>query len=256
MLKSNLKTLIKKLIHNNSILFQIYYSFIWHPKNDLEQFLNNYSKSMKNCLFFICIGANDGMTDDPYYKFIRRDKWQGILIEPQRSIFERLRKNYSKFKFNGLKFENVAIFEKNEIRKLYKVSFSNSRRASGISSFIKDDVMKVLEAGYAEKISREDNVNIPVNKEDWITTEDVVCITFNNLLSKYKITKIDLLAIDTEGYDYEIIRTIPFERIKPKVIIYEHTHFNEIVKNECSEFLKSLGYKLKITKSDTIAFLE
>jgi hypothetical protein len=61
--------------------------------------------------------------------------------------------------------------------------------------------------------------------------------------------------IDTEGYDFEIIKTIPFKYIKPSVIVYEHSHFNEEVKNECRDFLIKLGYRFIETETDTIAEL-
>lgn len=248
-----LRTRIRELIYSNRLLFSIYYEYVYRPKNEFEQFLDDFSKRYKNNLFFIQVGANDGKLNDPFYKFIRRDGWKGLLIEPQRTVFERLRINYSKFK--GLTFENVAISDKEEIKKLYKISFSDSRRASGISSFIKDDLKKILEAGYAETIASEENIVLPANKEEWITTEDVHCVRFSSLIVKHKVMKVDLLAIDTEGYDYEIIKTIPFDKLKPRVIIYEHSHLNEYDRIGCSNLLSNLGYKLKVTTSDTIANL-
>jgi len=242
---------IRKIIYSSNLLFNIYYNYIYQPNNEFEKFLDDLSRKYKNNLFFVQIGANDGMINDPFYKFIRRDKWHGLLIEPQRKVFEELKNNYSKYK--RLIFENVAITDKDEVKKLYKISFSDSRRATGISSFLLNDLQKIIDTGYAEIIAKEENIILPTNKEKWITTEDVQCLNLKSLLVKYKITKVDLLAIDTEGYDYEIIKTIPFNTLKPQVIIYEHTHFNESVKIECSNFLSNLGYKLKATTSDTIA---
>ncbi len=248
-----LKSKIRELIYNNDLFFRIYYKYIYKPKNELEKFLDNFSKNNIDNLFFIQVGANDGKMNDPFFKFIRRDNWNGLLIEPQRIIFERLRDNYSKFK--KVTFENVAISDKEEIKKIFKISFSNSRRASGVSSFIKDDLKRILDAGYAELIAKEENIILPKNKEDWITTEDVKCLNLNSLLLKHNITKVDLLVIDTEGYDYEIIKTIPFEILRPKVIIFEHSHLNDTDRPECSNLLLKLSYKLHHTISDTIAEL-
>lgn len=61
--------------------------------------------------------------------------------------------------------------------------------------------------------------------------------------------------IDAEGYDFEIIKTIPFEYIKPGVIVYEDSHFNDEIKIECQRFLKNLGYKTKPAEGNTIAEL-
>ena len=43
-----------------------------------------------------------------------------------------------------------------------------------------------------------------------IKEEIVECINFNDLVHQEKINKIDLLQIDTEGYDFEIIYSIDF----------------------------------------------
>ena len=40
-----------------------------------------------------------------------------------------------------------------------------------------------------------------------IIPERVPCISLKGLLAKYCITQIDLLQIDTEGYDAEIIKS-------------------------------------------------
>ena len=169
--------------------------------------------------------------NDPIYKFIRRDRWGGILIEPQKIIFDLLSNNYKKQ--SNLFFENVAIDSTEGEKSLYKISFSNSSWAGGISSFIKNDIVKLIEAGYVERMAKDESIILPANKEEWICEEKVKVTTLKSLIPKYKVKKINLILIDTEGYDFEIIKTIPFEFIEPDVIIYEHSHFNETVKNEC-----------------------
>jgi len=66
--------------------------------------------------------------------------------------------------------------------------------------------------------------------------------------------KIDLLHIDTEGFDYEIIKSIDFTKIKPKIILYEHNHLSNEDKKECMEFLKSKKYSILIKIFDTLAY--
>lgn len=245
--------MLRRIVFKYDVLFNLYYRYFYKPKDVLSIFLDNLSDSKKGEIFFIQIGANDGQWNDPIYKFIRRDHWRGILIEPQKTIFERLRNNYKKQK--NLIFENVAIDSTEGEKSLFKISFSNSQWAGGISSFIKEDIQKLIEAGYIERMSKVESIALPPNKEDWIGEEKVKVQTLKNIIEKYQVKKIDLIMIDTEGYDFEIMKTIPFEFIKPGVIIYEHSHLNETVKTECSDFLIKLGYRLIQTGSDTIAEL-
>ena len=81
-------------------------------------------------------------------------------------------------------------------------------------------------------MKKSDAINLPVfydqigsfNKEvvlkhrnaipgfDALFMEDKVnAITFKQLVEKYAITALDLIHIDTEGYDYEILKMIDFK---------------------------------------------
>ncbi len=249
-----MRKLLKNLVYNNDLLFSLYFNKIYRPKDKVSAFLNEYSKSLKQDLVFIEIGANDGKWDDPIYKFVRRDHWKGILVEPQKIAFNRLKQNYSGLK--NLYFENVAIDKVSGKRILYKISFSNAPWASGISSFLKDDIIKLIDAGYIEKMARTDNLELPENKDNWISEELVEVDTIENLINKYSLNNIHLIMIDTEGYDFEIIKSIPFNILYPNVIIFENCHFSKELARECNEYLKCKGYDLEDDEYDTIALLK
>ena len=248
-----MKKLVRRIVFKYDILFNFYYRYLNRPKKELLLFLDKLSKKQRQKIFFIQIGANDGQWGDNIYKFVRRDKWSGILIEPQKEIFKRLLNTYSKRK--NLFFENVAIDSTEGERNLYKISFSNSQWASGISSFIKNDVQKLIDAGYIERMAQAESITLPTNRDEWIGVENVKIQTLGNIIEKYQIKKIDLVMIDAEGYDFEIIKTIPFENIKPGVIVYEHSHFDEQAKNESWDYLKKIGYRIIPTEGNTIAEL-
>lgn len=248
-----MKKLVKRIVFKYDVLFNFYYRYLDKPKKQLLLFLDNLSNTKRKKIFFIQIGANDGQWGDNIYKFVRRDKWSGILIEPQKEIFKRLLKTYNKRK--NLFFENVAIDSKEGERNLFKISFCNSQWASGISSFIKNDVQKLIDAGYVERMAMAESITLPADREKWIGVENVKVQTLRNIIDKYQVKKLDLIMIDAEGYDFEIIKTIPFENIKPGVIVYEHSHFDEDVKSESWNYLKKIGYRIIPTEGNTIAEL-
>ena len=248
-----MKKLIREIIFKFDLLFNFYYRYLDRPKKEISIYLNNLSEKKRRKIFFIQIGANDGQWGDNIYKFVRRDNWSGILIEPQREIFKRLLNNYKKRK--NLFFENIAIDSTSGERDLYKISFCNSQWASGISSFIKNDVQKLIDAGYIERMAFEESIKLPSDKREWIGVEKVKIETLSNIIAKYKVKNIDLIMIDAEGYDFEIIKTIPFEEIKPSVIVYEHSHFNEEVMYESWKYLNKHGYRTIPTNGNTIAEL-
>jgi hypothetical protein len=46
-------------------------------------------------------------------------------------------------------------------------------------------------------------------------------ISFETLLDRFKWSKLDLLQVDAEGFDAEIIKMFPFDRLKPAIIHFE-----------------------------------
>ncbi|MFC2135022.1 FkbM family methyltransferase, partial [Bacteroidota bacterium] len=140
------------------------------------------------------------------------------------------------------------------VKKFYKIGFTNARWAAGLSSFYRDNIELMINAGYIQRKAREDRISLPANKDNWIVEIEVKTETLKNIIRKHNLQKLDLIIIDAERYDYEIIKTIPFDLIKPNIIIYEHAGLNESTIIECNSFLRSYGYNLKITESDTIAY--
>lgn len=81
--------------------------------------------------------------------------------------------------------------------------------------------------------------------------EPVTCITFDMLLARHGLTRVDLLQIDAEGYDYEILRTIDFARVRPAVINYERVLLQHD-EPACRAMLTAAGYVLTDWGQDTL----
>ena len=191
--------------------------------------------------FFIQIGSNNGVSGDPIHPFIVNYRWRGILIEPVRYLYEKLLATYQNQK--GLFFENVAIDREQGVKNLYRIKGTGADHIAWyekLGSFNKDHLMK-----HRRKIPDFD---------ERLIEEKVACTTLKALLAKHKVTCIDLLHIDAEGYDYEILKTVPFHEIKPAMILYENKHLNPDDKLACRKLLKSHGYTL-IKGRDTFAYL-
>ena len=70
-----------------------------------------------------------------------------------------------------------------------------------------------------------------------------------NIIKKFKINKIDLLKIDTEGYELNVIKGFEENINLVKVIIFEH-HFDLMIKKHYSytdinKYLTNKGFHLK-----------
>lgn len=238
---------------NNHPLFIGHYKYLYFPKEgSLGYFLDLYSKHKNRKVTVLQVGANDGINHDPIHKFIKRDRWGGILLEPQREVFEQfLTKVYQKNP--NIKTVNAAMGHEDGFLTVYKVAFSNQRWATGLTSFSKEVMEENFESGYVFREAKLHGIAVPERKEDWITEEKVEMISMKTLLKKYPVGKIDLVQIDVEGFDFEIIKMIDFKELDPEIISYERTHFSEETVKECAAFLQSKGYALRNIGRNTLA---
>jgi len=61
------------------------------------------------------------------------------------------------------------------------------------------------------------------------------------LFDKYNVTDIDLLAVDTEGMDDTILKSIDYDKFNIKTIIFENLHIKD---QNIYSFLESCGYNI------------
>ena len=257
-IKSYIKSKTQKLrfslsAHNNP-LFLGYYTYFYKPKpGSLNEFLDVYSRSKKGDFYVIQIGANDGITHDPIHKFIKRDGWKGVLLEPQAYVFNHfLKKIYAKNA--GITPLCAAIGPEDGSMPLYKIGFSNMRWATGLASFQKENVEKAFSSGLVQAQCLKYQIQIPEASRR-IIAEDVSVVSPETLLNRYGINAIDLLQIDAEGFDYEVIKIFKIGQIKPKAIIFEHTHLSKHDSASCLGHLEENGYKVAHFGPNTLAML-
>ena len=248
------KKLVFKLAASDSFIYINFYKWFYKPSaGSLSEFIDNFSKNNIG-LQFIQIGANDGYNRDPFVKYIKRDKWRGILLEPQRYVFETfLKKLYENSKL--ITPLNYALDNKNGSRKIYRLAFSNARWATGLTSFDRSFLEDAIDRGHVAGHAKRSGVELPKEKKDYITEENIETITPQSLMSKVNMHIVDFLAIDTEGYDLEVIKLFDISTLKPRVIVYENMNLSDQDKAKAISLLEENNYKTKNIKKDTIAML-
>lgn len=194
---------------------------------------------------FIQIGANNGKRYDPINHLIVREKQKirGIAIEPVSEYFEELKVTYQDFP--QIKLIRTAIHNTETESTIYKIDpqMPNiEEHLKGMSSF---DINNLTKDGIETKD---------------IISEKVPSISFMQLIEQQNIKDLTLLQIDAEGYDLEIIKSIDFNKIKPRIINFEHRwEYNLIPEIEIFKVLKLLvnnSYKIVLTGNDALAYLE
>lgn len=189
-------------------------------------------------IFFLQIGANDGVTGDPLYKYVIQHHWAGVLIEPVPYVFERLQNNYRDEK--QLRFENVAVSTSNEKRLFWYPRFNTllPEKYDQIGSFSKEHLLK-----HKYRFPRI---------EEFLKCEPVPCLTVQQILQKHNVSKVDVLLIDAEGTDDQIICSFPLQKYVPLLVVFEHVHLNYEQRRASKDFLVSCSYDIHVDGKDTI----
>jgi FkbM family methyltransferase len=159
--------------------------------------------------FFIELGANDGITQSntAYFEFFRG--WKGLLIEPSQEKYEQCCKN-----------------RPNSIVKNY-ACVDNSYHLDHI---LGDFTGSLMSSVNGSRLNSSNLVSVPT-------------VTLERLLDQYTNPGqiIDLLSLDTEGYELPILRGLNLNKYRPRYMLIEiyTKDFNEIV-----SFLLSHNYIL------------
>lgn len=197
---------------------------------------NNYPKDFT----FLQIGAYDGISFDPIYNLVNYYKLKGYCLEPIEIYYNKLLENYKQNpNVVPLKF---AIYEKSGKFKFYRRREDSEAEkwTFGMSSLVYEHHLRNgVDSSKIEEI-------------------EVDALTFDDFFKLYPVDRIDLLQIDTEGYDYNLIKIFPFARFMPKIIHFEHgLPKNFMTKEQVAEIINlliSMDYQIVTKQFDILAF--
>lgn len=193
---------------------------------------------------YLQIGANDGVLVDPMYEFVCRNHqhMSGLLIEPVEIYFQKLKSNYDKF--HNIIAVRRAIHNTEKSMSIYVAKATRNHQldiaVAGMSSFNKGHLLK----------------NTSVLESD-IVEEQVRCSSVEELLQEFGFNDINVLVIDTEGYDFRILDKLDLNQVSPKIVLFEHglgggTMTPSELESLCEKFNK-FGYQVTIVNNDAIA---
>jgi FkbM family methyltransferase len=183
--------------------------------------------------FFIEIGSNDGVQHDYLRPIVMERPWRGIMVEPVPYVFERLRRNYGALA--RVELENAAIADRDGTLPFYHLREAGPAERGelpgwydGIGSFSRDVVTS--------------HANHIPDIESRVVRAEVPSLTFESLCSKHRVSTLDLVLIDTEGYDFQIIKSIDLAARHPRLLVYEHYHLDPGERALCAERVREHGY--------------
>lgn len=203
----------------------------FYSQTGQDKFLkDNVFKDYKNG-FFVNVCANDGIIFDNTFFFEKNYNWKGINIEPNPSVFEKLKINRP----NCINL-NYAI-DISEGEKEFIMNDGYSEMLSGLKEYYDERHLKRLK-NETEKYGNITSIlNVKTN-------------SLENIFEKYNITKINYISIDVEGAEFSIIKSINFEKVYIDVIDFENNY--EDKSKEIVDYLLQKDYVILKKYSDII----
>lgn len=251
-LKRKWKDFIFNLSASDNAWYRFYYRRLYKPKPGTVAWLIDRFSKTKEGVTFLQVGANDGFFHDPLHKFIKKYRWRGVLLEPQKDVFEKyLSRLYRKTE--GVTPVNAALDHQDGHKPIYRIAFSNARWATGLTSFNRSVLVEAIETGHVARCAKRYQEPLPEHQDQYIAEEQIECISPATLLQKYNLTALDWLQIDAEGYDYEIIKMLEIEKTSPTVIVFEHTHLSQEEYAACTAHLHANRYAVTRINENTVA---
>jgi FkbM family methyltransferase len=191
----------------------------------------------------IQVGANDGVTHDPYRQYLIRRGWQAVAVEPNRWIFETLQRNYRSYP--QVKPLNAAVsYSAPELTlwsfdEAYLAAHPQGVILSTLVSFSREQ----LASGFA-----------PGSEElDHICSFTIPCLTLEAIARQQNWDRVDAIFVDVEGYENEILLPADFDALSPQVVVFENHMLPDKGAAIC-EKLAARGMRCDEIGADTICY--
>lgn len=187
---------------------------------------------------FCLVGANDGVTDDHIHPFVRKGAWRGVAIEPVPGCFAELERVYRNL---PVQLFNLAIHETESLATLHFLDSSKAALppwAKGVGSF-DPERLEIVE-------------DLP-NAAGAITELRVPCRRLEAVIAETGFRQIDLVIIDTEGYDAAVLRQVRFDDWGVRTVIFEHKLLSSTDLDSSLTLLGENGFHIERDAFDVLA---
>ena len=178
---------------------------MFNSQYNQDKYLETYIfKGYKNG-FYVDVGAHDGVSINNTLYFEKHNNWSGINIEPIKEVFDKLVSNRP----NNININCAVCNNDGETEFLCNVGYTEM--ISGIKANFDNRHLERLERENAHYGSTTEVIKVNTKKLETILDE-------NN------ISHINYLSIDVEGAEFEVIKSINFDKIFIDVIGFENNY--------------------------------
>jgi FkbM family methyltransferase len=162
----------------------------WDEELAIRDFFNDRRDG-----FFVDVGASDYKRDSTTFYLEKHLGWTGIAIDANKAYAEGYRLNRP-----GTAFFNLFVSNKDDQIQDFFLNRPDPRISSGSKAHV---------------------LGFPKVEESAIELVKVPTLTLTTLLEHQKVTKVDLLSVDIEGFEPLAMEGFDLQRFKPDLCIVE-----------------------------------
>ena len=194
---------------------------MFHSQDNQDKYLETNIFKGYNNGFYVDVGAHDGISINNTLYFEQHNNWHGINIEPITKVFDKLVINRP----NNINL-NCAVCNNDG-----ETDFFCNTGYTEMISGIKDN----FDIRHLDRLQHE-------NIQHHSTTELIKVQTkkLDTILHEFNISHIHYLSIDVEGSEFEVIKSINFDKVFIDVIGFEN-NYND-VSLPIVEYLHNKGF--------------
>lgn len=181
---------------------------MFYSQHNQDNFLEtNVFKGYKNG-FFVDVGAHNGKALNNTLYFEETNNWRGINIEPIKKVFDVLVENRP----NNINL-NLAVCNNDGETEF----FCNSGYTEMLSG-----IKETFDPRHFQRLQNE-------NKHIGGSTEIIKVKTkkLESIFDEYDISRVNYLSIDVEGAEFEVIKSINFDKVFIDIIGFEN-NYNDV----------------------------
>ena len=159
--------------------------------------------------------------------------WRGICVDPAPKVGNL----FSIWRPKDI-FINIAIADQKGCSQLYVFNDQalNSLSKEQVKHYDKFEDLKLIK-----------EITVPTT-----TLEEVY------KAHKLELFDLDILSVDVEGFDYKVLKSNDWVSLRPKVVVFElrNAKLENILEDQCYQYLKGLGYEFYAKTENNLIMLD
>lgn len=194
---------------------------MYYSQDKQDEFLETVVfKGYKNG-YFVDVGAHDGVSLNNSLYFEKSHNWSGINIEPIKTVYDKL-------SINRPNCANInCAVSNNDGETEFMCCTGRTEMLSGIKA--------TYDARHINRVQLENQIFQGTSQTIIVPTKRL-----ETILDEYNVSHINYLSIDVEGAEFEVIKSINFDKVFIDVIGFENNYIENSL--PIIEYLKTKNY--------------